>query len=66
MGGDNIPLARIEEYEAQRAAIKNRYTPRLKALSAGDPQYAEVWNARAEALRVLAAQFAMPAEAVSR
>lgn len=62
MGVTQFDLARVAEYEERRAAIMNRYTPRLKSLSATDPQRAEVWNARATALQALAKEYTMPAE----
>jgi hypothetical protein len=53
---------RIAEYEAERAEIMSAYTPRLKAMSANDPELGRVWDARADALRALAEKYAMPAE----
>lgn len=62
MHNPTIDQAHVAEYEKERAVILARYTPRLKALSISDPQYGEVWSARADALRKLAEQYAMPAE----
>jgi hypothetical protein len=50
---DRRQVARFQRYLADRKAVQGRYAPRLKALSARDPQYAEVWNRRAAELTAL-------------
>ena len=53
---------RIADYEAERAEIMREYTPRLKAMSANDPDLGRAWDSRADALHALAEKYAMPAE----
>lgn len=50
----------IAAYEAERAEIKRRYTPRLKAMSQRNPGYASLWNERADKLRELADRYQLP------
>lgn len=50
----------IAAYEAERAEIKGRYTPLLKAMSASNPGYARLWNERADKLRELADRYTLP------
>lgn len=66
MPNPTIDPARIAEYEAERGEIMREYTPRLKAMSANDPDLGRVWDARGDALRALAENYAMPAEESTR
>lgn len=50
---DTIELAAIADFQqflTDRKAINDEYAPRLKAMSAGDPAYAALWNERARKL----------------
>lgn len=60
MNNDTARFASISEYEAKRAQVKSHYTARLKSMSASDPEYARLWDERANALRSLAEAYQMP------
>jgi|GEM_PF-5227234 len=66
MPNPTIDPERIEQYEAERAAIMREHTPRLKAMAGNDPRYPRVWNQRADALRALADKYRMPTEGGTR
>lgn len=61
MHRSGIDPARIAEYEAERKQIMQAYTPRLKAVSGGSPEYGRLWNERADKLAALNTKYAMPA-----
>jgi hypothetical protein len=52
----------VQAYEAERAEIMARYTPRLKAMASNDPLYPHVWNERAAALAACARKHRMPSD----
>jgi hypothetical protein len=58
---DRTQVERFRQYLADRQAILAKHTPRLKAMSAGDPQYAEVWDRRAAELDALLVSYEVPA-----
>jgi len=50
---DEYDGADYAEYQARRAEVMERYTPRLKELDVRNPAYAVLWNERREALDAL-------------